>query len=170
MPNASESIDEKLVWTKKEVMHKNKMNRFNLMHRRFGHIGPAALAKIHNVTNIKKPVITPQMLPKCDVCIRANIKNRFSKRLSPHPSKRLAALGVDVAGPFPVSTRGNSYFAEVVGNWSCKAWIILLSHKSELPNKLNEFSIQLEKQSGEKILAGRSDCAPEILKLFGEWK
>ena len=75
-----------------------------------------------------------------------------------------------MAGPFPVSIRGNSYFAEVVDNWSRKVWIILLAHKSELPNKLNELAIQLEKQSGEKILAGRSDGAPEILKLFGEWK
>ncbi|KAI0992407.1 hypothetical protein K3495_g15778, partial [Podosphaera aphanis] len=81
-----------------------------------------------------------------------------------------AILSVDIAGPFPVSVRGNSYFAEIVDHWSRKVWIILLAYKSELPKKLNELSIVLEKQSGEEILAGRSDGAPEILKIFGEWK
>ncbi|KAI0990802.1 hypothetical protein K3495_g17385, partial [Podosphaera aphanis] len=45
-----------------------------------------------------------------------------------------------------------------------------IAKKSDLPAKLNELSIVLERQSGEEILAGRSDGAPEILKLFGEWK
>ncbi|POS81931.1 hypothetical protein EPUL_006128, partial [Erysiphe pulchra] len=47
---------------------------------------------------------------------------------------------------------------------------LLLANKSELSKKMNELSLMLEKQSGEEILAGRSDNAPEIIKLFGEWK
>ncbi|POS82393.1 hypothetical protein EPUL_005219, partial [Erysiphe pulchra] len=167
---ATKMDDTRAVWTRKEIMHKNKMNKFKLMHRRLGYVGSAALSKVHNVTTLIKPISVPQMIPKCEVCVKANIKKRFSKRLSPHKSKRLAVLGVDIAGPFPVSVRGNSYFAEIVDNWSRKVCIILLSHKSELSQKLNELSIMFENQSGETILAGRSDGAAEILKIFGEWK
>ncbi|KAI0996702.1 hypothetical protein K3495_g11482 [Podosphaera aphanis] len=120
------------------------------MHRRLGHVSSTAIAKVHNVTTLKKPIIESQMLPKCEICVKPNIKNRFSKRLSPHQAKRRAILSV-----FPISIRGNTYFAEVIDN---------------LPAKLNELSIVLERQSGEEIFAGRSDGAPEILKLFGEWK
>ncbi|KAI0995269.1 hypothetical protein K3495_g12913 [Podosphaera aphanis] len=162
--------DSEPVWKAKEMMHKNRLDRYDLMHRRLGHVGSAALAKMHNVTTLHKPIIIPQKLPKCETCIRANIKNRFSKRIAPHPAKRLAVISVDVAGPFPVSIRGNSYFAEVIDNWSRKVWILLLTRKSELPDKLNELSIILERQSGEEILAGRSDGAPEILKIFGVWR
>lgn len=79
-------------------------------------------------------------------------------------------MSIDIAGSFPVSVRGNNYFAEVVDSWGCKVWILLLSHKSELLNKLNELSVLLERQSREKIIAGRSDIALEVLKIFGEWK
>lgn len=100
--------------------------------------------------------------------MRANIKNRFSKRLSPYQDKRLAVLSIDLASPFPISIRGNSYFAEVVDNWSRKFWIILLSKKTDLALKLNEILVMLERQSNEKILACRSDGVPEILKLLGK--
>ncbi|KAI1006165.1 hypothetical protein K3495_g2047 [Podosphaera aphanis] len=158
------------VWNKKEMIHKNRLQKFTLMHRRLGHVSSTAISKVHNVTTLKRPIIVPQMLPKCEVCVKANIKNRFSKKLSPHQAKHLAILSVDIAGPFPTSIRGNSYFAEVIDSWSRKVWIIPIAKKSDLPAKLNELSIVLERQSGEEILAGRSDGAPEILKLFGVWK
>lgn len=164
------SCDTKPIWSKKELIYRNQINKYHLMHRRLGHVGSAAIAKVHNVTTLKKPILIPQTLPKCDICMRANIKNFYSKISSARKEKRLAVISVDIAGPFPISIRGYSYFAEVVDNWSRKVWVILLAYKSELPAKQNELSIMLEKQSGEEILAGRSDGAPEILKLFGEWK
>ncbi|KAI0991928.1 hypothetical protein K3495_g16259, partial [Podosphaera aphanis] len=118
------------VWNKKEMIHKNRLQKFTLMHRRLGHVSSTAISKVHNVTTLKRPIIVPQMLPKCEVCVKANIKNRFSKRLSPHQAKRLAILSVDIAGPFPTSIRGNSYFAEVIDSWSRKVWIIPIAKKS----------------------------------------
>ena len=164
----SEKIDS--VWSKKEMAHKNRLNMFSLMHRRLGHVSSTALAKIHNVTTLTKPIIIPQNIPRCEVCVKANIKNRFSKMLSPHQRRPLAVISVDIAGPFPISVRGNSYFAEIIDNWSRKVWIIPLAKRSDLAVKLDELSIILERQTGEKILAARSDGAPEILGLFGDWK
>ncbi|KAI0990888.1 hypothetical protein K3495_g17299, partial [Podosphaera aphanis] len=80
------SGDSKPVWNAKEMMHKNRLDRYDLMHRCLGHVGSAALAKMHNVTTLHRPIIIPQKLPKCETCIRANIKNRFSKRIAPHPA------------------------------------------------------------------------------------
>ncbi|POS85179.1 hypothetical protein EPUL_003992 [Erysiphe pulchra] len=139
--------NERAIWSRKEMIHKNRIDKFKLMHQRLGHVGSAALSKVHNVTTLTKPILIPQMLPEYDI-----------------------SLGVNIAGPFSVSVRGNSYFAEIVDNWSRKVWILVLTHRSDLAKKLYGLSIILEKQSGETILAGRSDGAAEILKLFGEWK
>ena len=47
---------------------------------------------------------------------------------------------------------------------------MLLRNKDNIIPALNNLAIILERQSGEKILASRSDNAGEIQKVLGEWK
>lgn len=122
------------------MAHKNRLSQFTLMDWRIGHVNSTELAEIHNVTTLSKPINIQQNIPKCEVCIKAIIKCHFSKKLSPHQERRLAAPNVDIAGPFPLFIQGNSYFAEIIDNLTGKVGMIPLAKRSDLHTKLDELS------------------------------
>jgi hypothetical protein len=51
------------------------------------------------------------------------------KEVSEHKAFSLALIHFDIAGPFPVSLRGNKYFLLIVDSWSRMNWTLPLKHK-----------------------------------------
>lgn len=57
--------------------------------------------------------------------------NLIPKLLSEHKAFLLALIQFDIAGPFPISLRGNRYFMLIIDSWSRMNWILALKHKSD---------------------------------------
>jgi hypothetical protein len=137
-------------------------------HRRFCHANPQTLALLHTVCDIKKIVI-PEQIPLCETCARQKIHKRQSKKLAAHKQELLALFSFDVAGPFHTSFRGYRYFGEVVDNWSRKTWTLLFRDRTEIKAALNKWKKKVELRTGKRVMAARTDNAPEILETLNEW-
>jgi len=69
--------------TIKRLSRKETSDYYNLMHRRFGHIGPDQLQNLHKVTKLKRPIVVPTEREICRVCKLTKLRNRTNKTLSP---------------------------------------------------------------------------------------
>jgi hypothetical protein len=166
----SDSDDGNPIFSRAEQLTRKRLERYKLWHRRFGHVGPNTIKMLHTVTTLKRPIKVPTELEVCDVCAITKMRKRISRILAAHKERKLALLSVDIAGPWPASMRGYKWFAEVIDNWSRKVWILLLVSKGDIIKELNKLATILERQTGEKILASRSDNAGEIQKILESWK
>jgi hypothetical protein len=81
--------------------------RYLLYHRRFAHLGPAKIAKLHEVTTLQKKIQVPEKMELCEVCALTKIRNSIPKQLRGHKAAKLALIQFNIAGPFPTSLRGN---------------------------------------------------------------
>ncbi|KAK6593215.1 hypothetical protein H4I96_11150 [Botrytis cinerea] len=129
-----------------ETQRRNRLNRYWLWHRRFGHMGYGIL----------KP---------CEVCAATKMKKHYSTVLAEHKKRPLALISLDVSGPFPASFRKKRYFAEIICSWTRKTWIICLEKKSDIIIELEKWRIRVERESGFLVGATRTDNAPEIEKI-----
>ncbi|KAI0997587.1 hypothetical protein K3495_g10600 [Podosphaera aphanis] len=148
------------------ISQQEKSEYNNLMHRRFGHMGPDQLRNILKVTRLKRPIVVPADKDTCRVCKLTKLRNRTNKTLSPWKESILALISIDVAGPFLPSIRGNTWFCEVIDNSTRRAWTILGKTKSELMLKLEKSKKELA--TNLKIIAVRSDNAAEIGEKLDE--
>jgi hypothetical protein len=96
--------------TIKRLSRKETLDYYNLMHRRFGHMGPDQLRNLYKVTKLKRPIVVPTEKEICQVCKLTKLRNRTNKTLSPWKESILALVSIDVAGPFLPSLRGNKWF------------------------------------------------------------
>jgi hypothetical protein len=69
--------------TIKRLSRKETSEYYDLMHRRFGHIGPDQLRNLHKVTKLKRPIVVPTEKEICRVCKLTKLRNRTNKTLSP---------------------------------------------------------------------------------------
>ena len=70
----------------------------------------------------------------------------------------------DVCGPFSVaSTAKHRYYVIFVHDFSRKCWIFFMQKKSETYSKFCEFKALVEKESGKKVKALRSDNGGEYI-------
>ena len=80
----------------------------------------------------------------------------------------LERIHTDVCGPFSVaSTAKHRYYVFFVDYFSRKCWIFM-QKKSETYSKFCEFKALVEKESGKKVKALRSDNGGEFIS--GEFK
>jgi len=74
-----------------------------------------------------------------------------------------------VCGPFSVDlTTKHKYYVIFVDDFSRKCWIFFMQKKSETYSKFYEFKALVEKESGKKVKALRSDNGGEYIS--GEFK
>ena len=85
----------------------DKKERYLLYYRRFAHLGPAKIAKLHEVTTLENRIQVPVKKEICEVCALTKMRNSISKQLRDHKAEKLALVQFDIAGPFPTSLRGN---------------------------------------------------------------
>ena len=152
-----------------EELTESQQARYQLWHRRFGHLGPEKLRSIHKSVDIKKPIPIPATRCICQVCQLTKMRNRVSKKLSPWNDELLGLISIDIAGPFPPSLTGNIYFLEIVENSTRKVWIIPMKSKDAAIEKLNQWKITTELQTGKKVQSVRSDNDTELKKLLNSW-
>ena len=76
----------------------------------------------------------------------------------------LERIHTDVCGPFSVaSTAKHRYYVIFVDDFSRKCWIFFMQKKSETYSKFCEFKALVEKESGKKVKALRSDNGGEYI-------
>ena len=76
----------------------------------------------------------------------------------------LERVHTDVCGPFSVaSTTKHRYYVIFVDDFSRKCWIFFMQKKSDTFAKFCEFKALVEKESGKKVIALRSDNGGEFI-------
>ena len=148
----------------------NEKERYMLYHRRFAHLGPAKIAKLHEVTTLQKKIRVPEKKEICEVCALTKMKNSIPKQLRQHKITKLALIQFDVAGPFPTSLRGNRWFLLIIDSYTRKNWVIPLKQKGDAQKELQVWKAFVEHQTGEKVKAVGTDNAPELLQQVEEWR
>lgn len=148
---------------------KKDLETYLLWHRRFNHLGPEKIRNLHKVTTLGKPIKVPSKIPVCEVCALTKMKNLIPKQLSSHKTRRLELIHFDIAGPFPKSLRGNRYFLLIIDSWTRVNWILTLKTKDEAIPRLKKWKTELELGIGDKIVAARTDNAPELIQAVKEW-
>src|ERR1700712_1457584 len=146
-----------------------ELARFVLWHERFHHLGKEKIRTLHKVTTLEKAIKVPKGVLWCDVCKLTKMTNSISTVIADRTEVRLARIQCDVAGPFPVSLRGNRYFLLFIEFWTRMNWIIAMAKKSEAPGKLRGWRKTAELQVDERVKVARTDNAPELLQIVKEW-
>jgi hypothetical protein len=123
---------------------------------------------LHKVTTLEKPV---KVIPnhQCIVCLVANIRNKRGTT-SKRKDGILELIHVDTCGQMLELREGYIYFILVVDNFSRKTWIFPIRAKSDATPILNKWKREVETVTDLKILAVRSDNAPELENLFESWR
>ncbi|KAF7566254.1 hypothetical protein PtrM4_145740 [Pyrenophora tritici-repentis] len=154
----------------KSELKVNEKERYLLYHRRFAHLGPAKIAKLHEVTTLQKKIQVPEKIEICEVCSLTKMKNSIPKQLREHKATKLALVQFDIAGPFPTSLRGNRWFLLIIDSYTRKNWVIPLKKKGDAQRELQIWKTFVEHQTGEKVKAAGTDNAPELLQQAEEWR
>lgn len=144
--------------------------RYQLMHRRFNHLGPDKIRNLHKVTTISIPIKIPSERKPCSVCALTKMTNRIPTKLSNHKDDTLALIQFDIAGPFLKSIRGNRYFLLIIDSFTRKNWVITLKQKSDAIAGLKAWKRDVELETTKKVRVARTDNAPELLKAITEWR
>lgn len=77
--------------------------------------------------------------------------------------KPLELIHTDVCGPIKPSSLGNNnYFLLFIDDFSRKTWVYFLKQKSEVFEVFKKFKAAVERESGRKIKALRSDRGGEF--------
>ncbi|OBW64777.1 MAG: Nucleotide-diphospho-sugar transferase [Aureobasidium pullulans] len=157
-----------IVSPQEEELSSKAQEEYQLWHRRIAHLGPEKIRNLHKVTTLEKPVqVTPDH--QCIVCSVANIRNKRGAT-SKRKEGILELIHIDTCGQMPESREGYIYFISVVDNFSRKTWIFPMRAKSDAAPILNQWKKEVETATDLKILAVRSDNAPELENLFGSWR
>ena len=150
---------------------KGQRRTYRLMHRRFGHYGPKILKHLHEVASgIKKIKIPPPHRRICEPCKIGKMRKKISKKLAQHKAEALALVSIDIAGPFVMSIRGYVYFLQIIDSYTRKVWTIPLKTKDEAILQLQAWRLRQERKTGKKVVACRSDNAPELKEVMNAWE
>jgi hypothetical protein len=142
---------------------------YMLWHRRFAHLGHQKIRQLHHVTTLKKAIPITDRPSVCDVCAQTKIRNQTNREVRKRRDQVLDLVSIDIAGPFPASLTGNRYFLEVVDNYSRKVWVYPIKDQTGAIPVLRQWRVQAELETGNKVMAVRSDNAPELKELLEEW-
>ncbi|KAE8735550.1 Beta-galactosidase 8 isoform 1 [Hibiscus syriacus] len=129
-----------------------------LWHLRFGHLNFGGLELLSKKEMVKLPHINqPDQL--CEGClVGKQFRKSFPKESETRAKKPLELIHTDVCGPIKPSSLGNNnYFLLFIDDFSRKTWVYFLKQKSEVFEVFKKFKAAVERESGRKIKAMRSD-------------
>jgi hypothetical protein len=153
----------------KKLTPKQETNYY-LWHRRMNHLNPEKIRNLHKVTTLSSPIKVPSDIDICEVCCLTKMTNRLPKKLAEHKDRKLALIQFDVAGPLPISARKNRYFLLIIDSYTRENWVICLQSRDGAILALKTWKKDVEFQTKLKILAARTDNAPELLKAIDGWR
>ena len=140
-------------------------------HRRFGHLSPATLAGIKDVTTgLSKEIPTRKI--DCSVCNLTKAVRVINRKAPERATQPLERIHTDIWGPFSIPTKGGAqYIITFTDDYSRKSWVYLVQNRSELHRVFSLFKIERELElqdkngQGPKIQKIRCDNGPEYQKL-----
>ena len=140
-----------------------------LWHRRYGHLGYGNLATLVNGNMVQGINVTAadfKALQKevCDPCELAKQHRKPFSSSSSSTSRPLELVHMDLCGPLQTpSLGGNKYIATFQDDFTGLSIVRPLASKSEVAEEVKVVLNMLEKQSGEFVLAVRTDRGSEYL-------
>ena len=137
----------------------------NLCHRRVGHMGEQNVNKSVNVDLVKDMPISKQEMTFCEPCAEGKARQQPNpKQCYTRSANILDLIHSDVCGPLKAqSFGGKGYFVTCTDDCSRFVWVQFIRDKSELSRKFRELVKELEKGTGRKVKALRSDRGGEYL-------
>ena len=134
-------------------------------HCRFGHLGKQNMMKLTNSDLVKDMAVSTQTLSFCESCAQGKTHQQSYPNISDTRSADILDLiHTDVCGPiYQVSLGGKCYFVTFTDDGSRFVWVRFIRHKSEVFQKFCDLIKELEKGTGRKLKALRSDRV-----MFGE--
>ena len=138
-------------------------------HQRFGHIGLQIVRHVHTVVNDLERAVEPvKDQPSCEVCALTK-KVRVVNRVSPERSTQpLARVFSDFWGPYNVpAVTKEKYMLTFTDDYTRKSWVYLTIDRASLPSVFARWRALVERQSGHRLMAVRSDNASEYVTLGG---
>jgi transposase InsO family protein len=131
-------------------------------HKRTGHLNFADLRKLANLADGIS--LSTSTVPVCHTCnLMKMTKQRFND--TPHFRAKvpLELIHTDLAGPFPRSKGGNQYIMTFIDDFSNYAYTYFLKSKDEAFKTFQEYQAEVERFTGKKIRALRSDGGGEYI-------
>jgi GAG-pre-integrase domain len=138
---------------------------YGLWHRRLGHIGDQKM-QLLETTTIGVADLARQCRKPCETCALSKSVRTVNREAPGPATKRLERVYSDFWGPFATPTpSGARYMLTFTDDFTRKSWIYLVRARKELYGKFNEWQLEVERQSGEKLQAIRCDNAGEYQAL-----
>lgn len=140
-----------------------------LWHRRFGHLGYDNLATLQRDSMVSGINVTPSQFQAagedvCGVCVSAKQHKHHRPPSTSETTEPLELLHMDVCGPFPVPSLGGSrYFATYLDDYSKLSIVWPLEAKSLVAQKTIDVINELERKTGRKLRAVRTDNGSEYV-------
>ena len=160
---------------------------YDKWHQRLGHIGPEKLRQLNHVTTLAKAIqrgtlpcdtcsgITmltkgiEQTSSHCETCSTAKSKKRRNHTISDRKNELLEQISIDTCGKLFTSLWGHVYFLQIINSHFYYITVISTKDKDKYADELQKWKVQAELHTGLKVKIARSDNAPELLKVIGEW-
>ncbi|KAM2045153.1 hypothetical protein ACFX1T_009386 [Malus domestica] len=143
-----------------------------LWHLRFGHLNFGGLELLSKKEMVRGLPCISHPDQVCEGCLLGKqFRKSFPKESTTRAQKPLELIHTDVCGPIKPSSLGkNNYFLLFIDDFSRKTWVYFLKQKSEVFGAFKKFKAAVEKESGCKIKAMRSDRGGEFTsKKFQEF-
>ena len=140
------------------------MNKADLWHQRFGHLGISGLRKLQiddMVTHLDLGKHTE--LEFCEGCVYGKQhRDAFPTKGATRATKLLELIHSDVNGFMRTTSHGGAkYFVTFIDDFSRKTFVYFMQQKSEVFSKFKIFKALVEKQTGLDIQKLRSDNGGE---------
>lgn len=136
-----------------------------LWHKRYGHFNYATLKYMYEKGLTKD--LTKISLSKevCESCQMGKVHRKaFPKNATWRATEKLELVHTDVCGPMQTSSLGHSkYFVFFIDDLTRMTWVYFLKNKSQVFSVFKKFKVFVERQSGCKLKALRSDNGGEYI-------
>ena len=134
-------------------------------HCRFGHLGEQNMTKLMNSDLVNGMDVSTKTLTFCEPCVQGKAHQQpYPKQSNNRSDHIMDLIHADVCGPLkPLSLGGKGYFVTFTDDYSRFVWVRFIRYKSEVFQKFRDLVKELEKGTGRKLKALRSDRGGEFL-------
>ncbi|KAK4702059.1 putative transposase, partial [Phenoliferia sp. Uapishka_3] len=101
--------------------------------------------------------------PFCESCVMGKHHVHPYKRSLTRSTELLELISSDLAGPMPLSLGGKRYWISFIDNASRRPFVFFLAKKSDAAQACKDSKALVEKQTGRKIKAWRTDQGGEYM-------
>jgi len=136
-------------------------NNSSLWHQRLGHISEKGMKLM--AAKGKLSILKHVDVGVCEHCMFGKQKKVSFSRVGKTPKvEKLELVHIDVWGPTPVKSVGNScYYVTFIDDSTRKVWVYFLNNKSDVFSVFKRWKTEVENQIGLKVKSLKSDNGRE---------